>query len=135
MFPQPTAVTLKKTRFEKQHVPTFKSNENSWGKALVNLLSFTINEIEQHRLNSGKTPESAIIKALDKGRKFKPKRYISADTLYRKWDDEYFYVKCECKASTKKKKRRITVKLNRRIGNVGSGSCTCPAGNSTHCNM
>ena len=65
------AVTLNKTRFEKQHVPTFKSNENSWGKSLVNLLSFTIKEIEQHRLNSGKTPDSAIIKALDKGRKFK----------------------------------------------------------------
>ena len=62
MFPQPAAVTLNKTRLEKQQVPTFKSNEGSWGKSLDNLSPFTINEIEQHRLNSGKTPENAIIK-------------------------------------------------------------------------
>ena len=37
MFPQPTAVTLNKTRFEKQQVPTFKSNEDSWGKSLDNI--------------------------------------------------------------------------------------------------
>ena len=29
MFPQPAAVTLNKTRLEKQQVPTFKSNEDS----------------------------------------------------------------------------------------------------------
>ena len=104
MFPQPAAVTLNKTRLEKQQVPTFKSNEDSWGKSLDNLSPFTIKEIEQHRLNSGKTPESAIIKTLDKGRKFKCERYISADTLYTKWDNKYFFVKCECKASIKKRR-------------------------------
>ena len=111
MFPQPAAVTLNKTRLEKQQVPTFKSNEDSWGNSLDNLPPFTIKEIEQHRLNSGKTPESAIIKTLDKGRKFKCERYISADTLYTKWDNEYFFVKYKCKASMKKEKRRVTVKL------------------------
>ena len=70
MFPQPVAITLNKTRFEKQQVPTFKSNEDSRGKSLDNLLPFTIKEIKQHRLNSGKTPESTIIKTLGKGRKF-----------------------------------------------------------------
>ena len=102
---------VSKTRFEKQKVPIFKSNVDSWGKSLDNLPPFTIKEIEQHRLNSGKTPESAIIKTLDKGRKFKCERYISADTLYTKWDNEYFCVKCKCKASMKKEKRRVTVKL------------------------
>ena len=91
MFPQPAAVTLNKTRLEKQQVPTFKSNEDFWGNSLDNLPPFTIKEIEQHRLNSGKTPESAIIKTLDKGRKFKCERYISVDTLYTKWDNEYFF--------------------------------------------
>ena len=122
MFPQPAAVTLNKTLLEKQQVGTFKSNEDSWGKSLDNLSSFTIKEIEQHRLNSGKTPESAIIKTLDKGRKFKYELYISADTLYTKWDNEYFFVKCECKASIKKKKRRVTVKLKlicKRVGQIG----------------
>ena len=74
VFPQPAAVTLNKTRFEKQQVPTFKLNEDSWGKSLDNLPPFTIKETEQHRLNSGKTPENAVIKTLDKGRKFNPTR-------------------------------------------------------------
>ena len=74
VFPQPAAVRLNKTRFEKQQVPTFKLNEDSWGKSLDNLPPFTIKETEQHRLNSGKTPENAIIKTLDKGRKFNPTR-------------------------------------------------------------
>ena len=42
MFPQPTTITLNKTRFEKQQVPTFKSNEDSWGKSLDNFPPFTI---------------------------------------------------------------------------------------------
>ena len=67
MFPQPAAVTLNKTRLEKQQVPTFKLNEDSWGKSLDNLPPFSIKEIEQHILNSGKTRKSAMIKTL-KGR-------------------------------------------------------------------
>ena len=86
---------MNKTRFEKQQVSTFKLNEDSWGKSLDNLPPFIIKEIEQHRLNSEKTPEGAIIKTLDNGRKFNCGRYISADTLYAKRDNEYFYVKCD----------------------------------------
>ena len=122
MFPKPAAVTLNKTRLEKQQVRTFKSNGDSWRQSLDNLSPFTIKGIEQHRLNSGKTPESAIIKTLDKGRKFKYELYISADTLYTKWDNECFFVKCECKASIKKEKRRVTVKLKlicSRVGQIG----------------
>ena len=44
------------------------------------------------------------------------------------------FVKCESKASMKKKNRRATVKLNRRNGKVKSGFCTCPAGKSAYCN-
>ena len=64
-----------------------------------------VKKIVQHRLNSWETPEGEIIKTLGKGRKFKCKRYISADILYTKWDNEHFYVKCECKASMKKERR------------------------------
>ena len=64
-FPQPVAVTYK-TRFEKQQVPTFKSNEDSWVKSLDNLPPFPIKN-EHHRLNDGKTPENEIMKKLDKG--------------------------------------------------------------------
>ena len=38
--------------------------ETSWGKSLEMLPQFTIKEIKQHRQLSSKTPESAIIKAL-----------------------------------------------------------------------
>ena len=74
------------------------------------------------------------LKTLDKGRKFKCEDCISADTLYANWDNEYFYIKCDCKASMKKEKRRVTVKLSTRNGKVESGSCTCPVGNSAYCN-
>ena len=51
-----------------------------------------------------------------------------AYTLYKKGDNECFYVKCECKANMKTEKRRVTVNLNRRNGKVESSSCTCHAG-------
>ena len=113
-----------------------KSNLNNgeWGKSLKYLPPFTIKEIELHRLNSGKSPESAIIKTLDRGRKFKCERYLSADSVYTKWDIKYFHAKCDCKASMKKEKRKVTVKLKRENGEVESGSCSCPAGNSGYCN-
>ena len=54
----------------------------SWGNFLSYLPPFPIKEIEERRLKSGKTPESAIIKTLDRGRKFKNERYLSADSVY-----------------------------------------------------
>ena len=63
-----------------------------------------------------------MIKTLDKGRKFKCERYVSVDTLYTNWDNEYFFVKCECKAIIKKGNRRVTVKLkliSSRVGQIG----------------
>ena len=78
--------------------------------------------------------KSAIIKTLHKGRKFKCELYISADTLHTNWGNEYFDIRCDCKGSIKIEKRRVTVKLNRRNGEVESGSCTCPTGNSAYWN-
>ena len=43
-FQQLAAVTYK-TRFEKQQVPTFKSNEDSWVKSLDNLKAFPIEKL------------------------------------------------------------------------------------------
>ena len=48
--------------------------KTSRGKSLEMLPQFTIKEIERRRQLSGKTPESAIIKALERGRKFKNER-------------------------------------------------------------
>ena len=53
---QIAAVTLNKSRFEKEQIPTFKSNEDSLGKSIDDLPPFTIKEIEQHRLLSSRNP-------------------------------------------------------------------------------
>ena len=109
-------------------------DEISWGKSLMNFPSFTIKEIEEHRLKSGKTPESSIIKTLNRGRQFKNERYISADSIYTKWDDNLFTVMAQCKASMKKDKRKVVVNINIMNSKVVNGNCTCPAGKSGYCN-
>ena len=76
--------------------------ETSWGKSLEMLPQFTIQEIEQYRQLSGKTPELAIIKTLYRGRKFKNECYITSDSIFTKCDKGVFYVKGLCKASMKK---------------------------------
>ena len=55
--------------------------KTSWGKSLEMLPQFTIKEIERRRQLSGKTPESAIVKTLERGRKFKNERYITSDSI------------------------------------------------------
>ena len=58
--------------------------KTSCGKSLEMLPQFTIKEIERRRQLSGKTPESAIIKTLERGRKFKNERYITSDSILKK---------------------------------------------------
>ena len=116
------------------NVPVQFQNINNWGKLLKDLPRFTIREIELHRLNCGKTKDSAIIKTLDRGRKFKEERYISADSIYTYIDSDFFYFKCKCKASMKKEYRRVYIQLNRSSTKVESGHCSCPAGLSGYCN-
>ena len=53
-------------------------DDMDWGKSLEELPLFTIKEIDLHRQNSGKS--APIIKTLDRGRKFKEERYVSADS-------------------------------------------------------
>ena len=115
-------------------VPVLFRNINDWGKLLKDLPRFTIREIELHRLNCGKTPDSAIIKTLDRGRKFKDERYISADSIFTYVDNSYFYAKCKCKASMKKEYRRVYVQLSQLSAEVERGHCSCPAGLSGYCN-
>ena len=107
--------------------------ETSWGKFLEMLPQFTIKEIEQHEQLTGKTPESAIIKTLDRGRKFKNERYITSDSIFTKCDKGVFYVKGFCKASMKKEKRSVAVKLSTISSKGLDGSCSCPAGKSGYC--
>ena len=115
-------------------VPALFRDIKDWGKLLKDLPRFTIREIELHRLKCGKTPESAIIKTLDRGRKFKEERYISADSIFTYTDKDHFYVKCKCKASMKKDIRTVYIQLNRLTAVVKRGNCSCPAGLSGYCN-
>ena len=115
-------------------VPAVFKKIDNWGKSLKGIPTFTIKEIEQHRLKCGKTPESAIIKTLDRGRKFKEERYISADNIFTSTDSGSFYFQCKCKASMKKDFRKVFIKLSQTNGEVQQGYCTCPAGLSGYCN-
>ena len=106
-------------------------DEKNWGKSLDGMPIFTIREIEIHRQNSGKMPGVSIIKTLERGRKFKEKRYISADSIYTYLSD---FFKAKCKASMKREFRNIEISLSRSNGLVIFGKCTCPAGNSSYYN-
>ena len=105
-----------------------------WGKSLLKLPIFTQREVEKHRINSGKTAETAIIKTLERGQKFKAERYISADTIFSICDEEYFCFKGICMASMKKEKRNMFVALDIVSGCVVHSNCCCPAGKSGYCN-
>ncbi len=71
---------------------------------------------------------------LDRGRKFKEERYLSADFLFTRVADDRFNVKAKCKASMKKEIREVEVSLNRETGLVVFSKCSCPAGKSGYCN-
>ena len=73
-------------------------NNGELAKSLKYRPPFAIKEFELHWLNSGRSPERAIIKTLERSRKFKSKRNLFADSeyAYTKWDSNYFHVKCDC---------------------------------------
>ena len=79
-------------------------------------------------------PGVSIIRTLERGRKFKEERYISADSIYTYLSDELFCVKAKCMASMKKEFRNIEISSSRSNGLVISGKYTCPAGSSSYFN-
>ena len=107
--------------------------ETSWRKSLEMLPQFTIKEVKQHRQLIS-YHKSAIIKSLDRGRSFKNERYITSDSIFTKCEKGVFYVKGLCKASMKKEKRSVAVKLSTITSKVLDGSCSCPAEKSGYCN-
>jgi len=113
---------------------TSASPAKDWGKSITSLPIFGLKEIEIHRKKSGKTPETAIIKTLNRGRRFKEERYISADSIFCKESTDRLLFKCVCKASMKKEMRNVNVEIDKLSGDVICGQCTCPAGQSGYCN-
>ena len=62
------------------------------------------------------------------------KCFLGSDSIFTKCDKRVFYVKGLCKASIKKEKLSVAVKLSTITGKVLDGSCSYPAGKSGYCN-
>ena len=128
-----TSILLKDIDAELDIYLEHTSNEQKWGKDLTYLPLFTIKEIEKHRENSGKRGK-AIMKTMDRGRRFHEERYISTDSIFTMTSANEFTVKATCKASMKKDHRKMKISLNKHTGEVNKGDCDCPAGKSGYCN-
>ena len=115
-------------------VNTHESTEITWRKSLVGMPVVTIKEIEAHRKKSGKGNGGAILKTIERGRKFKEERYITADSIFTTVQDKKFLVKAACKASMKREVRHVKVSLCMSSGFVLDATCSCPAGLSGYCN-
>ena len=124
--------TRDNTSEECQQASVERTKNREWGKCLMEMPLFSIREIEQHRQASGKG--NAIGETLDRGRKFKEERYLSADSLFTLSSPELFKVKAKCKASMKKEVRDVEVSLNHQTSLISDASCSCPAGKSGYCN-
>ena len=110
------------------------AEEITWGKSLVEMPAVTIKEIEAHRVNSGKSTGGAIIKTLERGRKFKEERYITADSIFTAVQGQAFLVKATCKASMKNELCQVKLSLCMVTAHVIDSTCSCPAGLSGYCN-
>ena len=105
-----------------------------WGKSLAEMPPMTIKEIEAHRKNSGKGSGGPVMKTLERGRRFKEERYITADSVFTAVQGPTFLVKATCKASMKNEYRQVKLNLCIETGNVIDAVCSCPAGLSGYCN-
>ena len=87
----------------------------------------------KHRLKSGKLVDTEIIKTLDRGRKFKEERYITADSVFSKVEANKYRFKEKCTAILKRRKN-VTVDIDKISGEVLRGDCSYVAGQSGYCN-
>ena len=69
------------------------ATEISWGKSLRHRPLFTIKEIQMHRQESGKDHGGPILKIVDRGRKVKDERDISADSVFAAVNGNSFFYK------------------------------------------
>jgi len=101
-----------------QKLPIIVENriQNKWGKSLIGFPHFTIKEIENYRIRTGKG--NAIIKTRDRGRKFMDERYLSSDEIFTLISKSTIQVKGVCKASMKQERRTTTVTVDKHSGNV-----------------
>ena len=108
-------------------------SEKEWGKCLKEILVFTIREIENHRVKSGKS-NTAIMETTDCGKRFKEERHLTADDVFAANIETMFYVKGKYKASIKMEIRSMEVGINKVNYDIIFAKCSCPAGESGFCN-
>nr|XP_047142939.1 uncharacterized protein LOC124817168 [Hydra vulgaris] len=107
---------------------------NKWGKSLIEMPLFTINNIQNHRKLSGKSKGLSIKKTLLRGKKFQEERYISSDSIFTYSANNVFKTKGLCRASMKKDIWEVTVHISQNSSQVIYACCSCPAGMSGYCN-
>ena len=109
-------------------------HENSslvWGKSLTDLPIFTgqdIDEYQKKRASIYAKTHSKIAKPIHRGSHFQQDKFISKDTIQTATDDNFFYVRASCCASTKKDVRHMSLCLHKKNGSVQHAFCDCPAG-------
>ena len=118
-----------------------KPKSDGWSKSLKSFPIFTKVQIDKHKEKSGKRKLSSdkegkpIEKTVKKGLKFKEERYLNADGIYTRCDDQQFYFKAKCRASMAKREvHDLTVSLDILTGDVKAACCTCKADKSSYCN-
>ena len=83
-----------------------------WGKRLKEMPAFTIREIENHRNESGKS-SSAIMKTIERGKRFKEEKHLSTDDDFAANTERIFQVGGKCKASMKREIKSMEVGINK----------------------
>ena len=71
-------------------------SEKEWANCLKVIPVFTIREIENQRIKSGEC-SSAIMKIIDRGKRLKEERYLSADDAFEANIERIFYLKHQWK--------------------------------------
>ena len=82
------------------------------GRVFKKMAVFTIREIKNHRIKSGKS-SSVIMKTKDRGKRSKEERYLSTDDVFAPNTERIFYVKRKCKASMKREIRSMEADIKK----------------------
>ena len=104
-----------------------------WGKSLESMPVFTVREKKDHKKGSRKNG-ATVEKTSERCFQFKNECYLNNATIQTMKAKDLFKFKGVCHVSMKKEKRFAEVYLCRKSSKVISSDCSCPAGNSGHCN-
>ena len=118
-----------------------RTKDHGWSKSLESFPILEKVQTDKHKEKSGKRKLSSdkegkpIEKTVKKWLEFKEERYLDADDIYTRCDDQQFYFKAKCRASMAKREvHGLTVSLEILTVDLKAASCNCKAGKSSYCN-